>query len=52
MNFGRIGVELRMQERRIRGYTRKPVSPLIGSGPPCCGGELSGLCLVIIHFKF
>ena len=35
-----------------RGYTRKPVSPLIGSGPPCCGGGLCGLCLLIIHFKF
>ena len=32
LNFGGIGVELRMKERRIEGgYTRKPVSPLFGS---------------------
>ena len=30
----------------------KPVSPLMGSEAPCCGGGLSGNCLLIIHFIF
>ena len=45
--------ELRMKERRIENdILRKPVSPPMGLGAPCCDGGLSGLCLVIIHFKF
>ena len=28
------------------------VSPLMGSEAPCCGGELSAICLLIIHFIF
>ena len=31
-------------------YTHKPLSPLMGSEFPCCGGGLSGNCLRIIHF--
>ena len=31
-------------------YTDNPVSPLMGSEAPCCGGGLSGNCLLIIHF--
>ena len=31
-------------------YTHKPVLPLMGSEAPCCGGELSGNFLLIIHF--
>ena len=31
-------------------YTHKPVRPLMGSEAPCCGGELSGNFLLIIHF--
>ena len=44
MNFGGIGVELRMKERRIEEGIH--VSPLIGSGPPCCGGRLFGLLTI------
>ena len=34
---------------RVRNrYTHKPVSPLVGSGAPCCGDGLSGNCLLII----
>ena len=38
LNFGGIGVELRMEERRIEQGIH--VNP---SGPPCCGGGRSGL---------
>ena len=34
------------------GYTHKPVSSLLGSEAPCCGGGLSGYCQLIIHFVF
>ena len=37
---------------RYTWYTHKPVSPLMGSEAPCCGGGLSGNCLLIIHFIF
>ena len=30
----------------------KPVSPLMRSEAPCCGGGLSGNSLLIIHFTF
>ena len=33
-------------------YTHKPVSLLMGSEAPCCGGGLSDICLLIIHFIF
>ena len=29
-------------------YTRQPVGSLMASEAPCCGGELSGNCLLII----
>ena len=33
-------------------YTHRPVSPLMGSEARCCGGGLSGICPLIIHFIF
>ena len=33
-------------------YTHKPLSALMGSETPCCGSELSGICLPIGHFIF
>ena len=40
-----------MKERRVeKGYRQKSVSPPMGSGASCCGGGLSGLYLLIIHF--
>ena len=35
-----------------KSYTHKPVSPLMGSEAPGCGGGLSGNCLLIIQFIF
>ena len=55
LNLWRMGVELRMKEIRIDEgihVINQLLSPLFGSGPPCCGGGLSGFCLLIIHFKF
>ena len=49
--------ELRLKEIRVEkmGYThlvKDWVSPLISSEAPCCVGELSGICLLIIPFIF
>ena len=33
-------------------YTHKPVSPLMGSEAPCCGGGVSGIFLMMIRFVF
>ena len=33
-------------------HITEPVSPLMGSEAPCCGGGLSGHWLLIIHFRF
>ena len=30
----------------------EPISPLMGSEAPCCGGGLSCICPLNIHFKF
>ena len=35
-----------------QGRIAVPVSLLMGSEAPCCGGGLSGNCLLIIHFIF
>ena len=37
---------------RLGKYAHKPVSTLMGSEAPSCGGGLSGNCLLIIHFIF
>ena len=37
--------------RSKRCAVQKPVSPLKGSKAPCCGGGLSGICILIIHFN-
>ena len=54
LNFGGIVVELRMKLKKDkRRYTRKPVSLLIGSGPPCCSGELSiNYSLQVLIFNY
>ena len=43
-----------MKERRVEKdiNINQLRGPSTGSKAPCCGGELSGLCLLIIHFKF
>ena len=33
-------------------HITEPVSPLMGSEAPCCGGGLWGNCVLIIHFIF
>ena len=39
-------------EVRIGIHKTEPVSPLMGSEAPYCGGGLWGNCLLIIHFIF
>ena len=39
-------------EGRIGLHITEPVSSLMGSEAPCCGGGLCGNCLLIIHFIF
>lgn len=45
-------VDLEGNKLGKKWYTEKPVSPLMGSGAPCLGGELSGNCQLIIHCIF
>ena len=42
----------RKQIRVEKVYSKPVLSPLLGSEAPCCGGGLSGNCLLIIHFMF
>ena len=46
--------ELRMKERSVEKdiFAHKPVSPVTGSGAPCCDGALSGLCLLLFTLNF
>lgn len=45
-------VDLEGNKLGKKWYTEKQVSPLMGSEAPCCGGGLSGIYLLIIHFIF
>ena len=45
-------VDLEGNKLGKKWYTEKPLSPLMGSEAPCFGGQLSGICQLIIHCIF
>ena len=50
--FGEMMLIWERNKLALKRDTHKPVSPLMGSEAPYCGGGLSGNCLLIIHFTF